>query len=141
MRIYFHQNATAADVEQRLFKPFYAMLTAAKNGVDVELSEHKHRRSTAQNAFYWSNMTDVAVVLNEAGCGYGEYRIPYTAEVVHEINKTIFGQKTTTKMAVAEFSAYMTAVFDFWIERTRGFFVPKESAESYLDRSGYLKGE
>ena len=141
MRIYFHQNATAADVEQRLLKPFYAMLTAAKNGVDVELSEHKHRRSTAQNAFYWSNMTDVAAVLNEAGCGYGEYRIPYTAEVGHEINKTIFGKKTTTKMAVSEFSAYMTAVFDFWIERTRGFFVAKESAESYLDRSGYLKGE
>ena len=97
MRIYFHQNATAADVEQRLFKPFYAMLAAAKNGVDVELSEHKHRRSTAQNAFYWSNMTDVAVVLNEAGCGYGEYRIPYTPE---RMLKTCIRMPTMTTVEI-----------------------------------------
>ena len=58
MKIYFQANASPADVEQRLFKPFYAMLAGVKNGVDVELSEHKHRRSTAQNAFYWANIQD-----------------------------------------------------------------------------------
>lgn len=138
MKIHFQPNASSADIEQRLFKPFYAMLAGAKNGVDVELSEHKRRRSSEQNAFYWANMTDVAAVLNEAGCGYGDYSIPYTAEIVHEINKTVFGHKTTTKMTVADFSAYMTAVFDFWIERTRGFFVPKETAASYLERTGLV---
>lgn len=138
MKIHFHPNASSADIEQRLFKPFYAMLAGAKNGVDVELSEHKRRRSAEQNAFYWANMTDVAAVLNEAGCGYGDYSIPYTAEIVHEINKTVFGHNTTTKMTVADFSAYMTAVFDFWIERTRGFFVPKETASSYLKRTGLV---
>ena len=138
MRIYFAPNATRGDIEQRLVKPVCAMLAGAKNGIDVEIAEHKNRRSTVQNAFYWANMTDVATVLNEAGCRYGDYAIPYTAELVHEINKTIFGHKTTTRMATSEFAEYMTAVFDFWIERTRGFFVPKESAENYLERTGLI---
>lgn len=138
---FFKSPTTAAEIDLRLVKPLLAILTTAKNGVDIEIKEHKRRRTTDQNSFYWLNMTDVAKTLNDAGATYGEHALPYTAELVHEINKRLFGQKTTAKMSTQEFSDYMTQVFAFWIEKTYGFFIPKESPQSYLERTGLIEKE
>lgn len=136
---YFPATATASDIEIRLIKPLKAMIAGTKNGVDVEIKEHKRRRSNDQNRFYWLNMGEIVNVLNEAGATYGEYDLPYTPEIVHEINKRIFGEKTTAKMSVAEFGDYMEKVFGFWIEKTAGFFIPKESPQSYIERTGLIE--
>lgn len=110
-----------------------------KNGkkVMVEVKEHKQRRTTEQNNYYWLICSEVAEFLNEAGLSYGEHQIPYKGELIHEINKTIFGVKTTTKLNISEFCQYMTKVIFFWQDKTNGEFAPSELPASWLSQRGY----
>lgn len=110
-----------------------------KNGkkVMIDVKEHKHRRSTEQNNYYWLICGEIADFLNEAGLSYGEHQIPYRGELIHEINKTIFGIKTTTKLTISEFCQFMTKVIFFWQDKTNGEFAPSELPAHYLERKGY----
>ena len=105
--------------------------------VVLELSEFKPKRNNEQNAYYWLFNSWVANFLNEAGLTYGEYEIPYTSEIIHEIQKKVFGIETTTKMTVKEFCDYETQVIHFWQERTHGEFQVPELPLSYLSKKGY----
>lgn len=105
--------------------------------VVLELSEFKPKRNNEQNAYYWLFNGWVANFLNEAGLTYGEYEIPYTSEIIHDIQKKLFGVKTTTKMTVGEFCDYITKVTSFWQERTHGEFQVPELPLSYLNKKGY----
>ena len=105
--------------------------------VVLELSEFKPKRNNEQNAYYWLFNGWVADFLNEAGLTYGEYEIPYTSEIIHDIQKKLFGVKTTTKMTVGEFCDYITKVMLFWQERTHGEFQVPELPLSYLSKKGY----
>lgn len=138
--IYLNKQTTEAEINLRVIAPLKAMLSASRNGVDFEMKEHRQTRSTAQNRFYWENVGQVVNVLNEAGCTYGEDCLPFTSEIIHEINKIKLGVQTTTRLSVKEFCEFMDKMFAFWIERTAGVFVPLETASSYLERTGLLKG-
>ena len=105
--------------------------------VVLELSEFKPKRNNEQNAYYWLFNSWVANFLNEAGLTYGEYEIPYTSEIIHDIQKKLFGVKTTTKMTAGEFCDYITKVMLFWQERTHGEFQVPELPLSYLSKKGY----
>lgn len=136
--IAYFNKAIDADIDLRLVKPLKALIESSKDGVDVEIKPHKTKRSNEQNRFYWANLTDVCKVLNDAGCRYGKYEIPYSAELIHEINKAVIGEKSTARMSVKEFTEYMEKVFAFWIEKTGGYFVPKETTTSYLEKTGLI---
>lgn len=136
--IYFRPDATEREIALRLVAPLMARLKAAKHGIDVEISDHKQRRTTEQNRFYWANVGDVVNVLNDAGLTYGEWCLPYTSEILHEINKKIFGVQSTAKLSKEEFCAFIDQLQAFWIERTDGFYMPRETAYSYLERTGLI---
>ena len=113
------------------------LLDAGKT-VDVTVAEHKEKRSNQANAYYWLFNTELAKFLDEAGLSYGEYKLPYTGELVHEINKSLFGVPTTTKMKKDEFCEYMTKLMSFWTERTAGQFIMSESPYGYLEKTGVV---
>ena len=104
----------------------------------VEVSEKKQKRSNEQNNYYWLFNGQLADFLNDSGLSYGEYNIPYTADIIHDIDKTIFGVKTTTKMDVGEFCEYMNKLLIFWQEKTKGEFQMSELPANYLERKGYI---
>ena len=137
--LYFRPDATEREIALRLVAPLQARLKAAKHGVDVTVADHKQRRTTEQNRFYWLTVGDIADVLNDAGLTYGEWCLPYTAEILHAINKQIFGIETTTKMSKAEFCDFIDKLQAFWIERTNGHYMPRETAYSYLERTGLIE--
>lgn len=112
-----------------------------KNGkqVDIEVTEHKNKRSIEQNNYYFLFCSELAKFFNDAGLSYGEFQIPYTTDLIHDINKKIFGVKTTTRLSIKDFCEYMTKVLIFWTEKTHGEFQMKELAESYLQRKGYME--
>ena len=105
--------------------------------VILELSEFRPKRNNEQNAYYWLFNGWIADFLNESGLSYGEFEIPYTAEIIHDIQKKLFGIKTTTKMTVTEFCDYITKITVFWQERTRGEFQVPELPLIYLSKKGY----
>lgn len=105
--------------------------------VILELSEFKPKRNNEQNAYYWLFNGWIADFLNESGLSYGEFEIPYTAEIIHDIQKKLFGVKTTTKMTVTEFCDYITKITVFWQEKTRGEFQVPELPMIYLQKKGY----
>lgn len=96
-------------------------------------------RSNEQNSYYFLFNKWVADCLNKAGCTYGEYELPYTVDLVHDINKKVFGYSTTTKMSVGEFCDYITQVSAFWIEKTKGELEIPELPDAYLERKGYTR--
>lgn len=105
--------------------------------IDVEVKKHEHKRSNAQNSYYFLICSEVAKFLDDAGLSYGEYNIPYTGDLLHEINKIHFGVKTTTKLNMSEFCEYMDKVILFWQEKTNYFWMPSELPTSYLISRGY----
>lgn len=110
-----------------------------ENGKEVvaEVNEFKRKRTNEQNAYYFLLNNEVAKFLNEAGLTYGEFGLPYNKDIVHEIQKKVFGIETTTKMNIQEFCDYETQVIHFWQERTHGEWRPTELPESYLIKKGY----
>lgn len=114
------------------------VLLDAGKAVDVTVAEHKVKRTNQQNAYYWLFNGELAKFLDEAGLSYGEYKLPYTGELVHEINKSLFGVSTTTKMKKDEFCEYMTKLMSFWTEKTAGQFIMSESPYGYLEKVGYV---
>lgn len=111
---------------------------APKWGYDVEVKEFKPKRSHPQNDYYWVQNESVSKFLNESGLSMA-FGLPFTSEAIHEINKMFLGVQTTTKMSVPEFCEYMTKMFAFWTEKTRGNWQPEESPYGYLERVGYVE--
>ena len=126
-----------------LNQSFRALHTQAKTMlekgkmIEVVVSEKKTKRSNDQNAYYFLINKQVADFLNDSGLSYGEFDLPYTSEIIHEIQKKVFGVKTTTKMTVGEFCEYENKVILFWQERTGYEWQPSEMPASYLVSRGY----
>lgn len=105
--------------------------------VSLELTKSVETRSSAQNRYYFEFNSWVRDTLNKAGCTYGKHKLPYTTDLVHSINKQIFGHDTTRKMSVQEFCDYITQVSAFWIEETNGNLEIPELPRDYLIKRGY----
>lgn len=112
-------------------------LIFAGKSVDIDVKEHKHKRSNEQNAYYWLFNKELGDYLTDAGCRYGEYKLPYNKGIIHMINKEVFGIETTTKMSVGEFCDYMSRLLVFWGEKTNNSFVMSETPSEYLVKRGY----
>lgn len=119
-----------------LFEQANNMLACGKNVV-VEVSEFRNKRSNDQNSYYWKYNSELADFFNDSGLSYGEYSIPYTSEIIHDIQKKLFGIKTTTKMTTGEFCDYIHKLQSFWSDKTNGEFMMSELPESYLISKGY----
>lgn len=104
--------------------------------VTVEVTEFKAKRSNAANNYYWLFNAELSEFLNLSGLSYGEHQLPYTAELIHEINKKLFGVKSTKKMSVGEFCEYMNKLLFFWQDKTAGEFQMSELPANYLYERG-----
>lgn len=105
--------------------------------VEADVNEFKPKRTNGQNAYYWLSCGWVSDCLNDAGLTYGEYKLPYNKNIVHDIQKHLFGVETTTKMKKDEFCEYIDKVTCLWQDKTKGAYQPKELPLSYLERKGY----
>ena len=130
--MYIGNKAYIKNVFRLAYEQADALLSSGKT-VDVSVSEHKTKRSSAQNRFYFK--------VNNAGLTYGDFNLPYTTELCHEINKKIFGISTTTRMSKEDFCDYMTKILSYWIEKTNGQFEFEETPYSYLERTGLANAE
>ena len=100
--MYIGNKAYIKNVFRLAYEQAEALLSDGKS-VDVSVSEHKTKRSSAQNRFYFKVNQELAKFFNEAGLTYGDFQLPYTTELCHEINKKLFGISTTTKMEKQEY--------------------------------------
>lgn len=107
-----------------------AMIISGKK-VEIEVSEYKPKRSSAQNSYYWIFNNEVAKFLNDSGLSYGEHNIPYDKDIIHKINKVIFSRDTTTKMSIGEFCEYMTKIIIWWTEKTMVCFLCRNFQMSF----------
>lgn len=115
-----------------------AQIILANGGtVDADVKKHVNNRTADQNAYYWLFNHELAEFLDKSGLTYGEFKIPYTKDIIHDINKTLYGVKTTTKLSIGEFCQYMNKLLIFWQERTGGEFQMSELPANYLERKGY----
>lgn len=135
--MYIGNKTYQKQVFRTLWDSATALLDAGKP-VDVTVSEHKIKRTNAQNNYYFLFNGELAKFLNESGLSYGEYNLPYTTELIHDINKRLFGVSTTTKMKKDEFCEYMTKLMSFWTEKTAGQFIMSESPYGYLEKTGVV---
>ena len=130
----------ASEPKNRIIEQVAQVIKAMSpvHGYDVEVSEHKPKRTNAQNDFYWLNNDDIARFLNDSGVKMA-FGLPFKSETIHEINKKYLGVPSTRKQDIHAFSEYMTKVFAFWIEKTGGMWQPKESPYGYLEKVGYVE--
>ena len=134
--MYISQISQLKPSFRALYNQAELLLNSGKKIV-VEVVEKKNRRSNEQNAYYWLFNGQLADFLNDSGLSYGEYQIPYTQDIIHDINKKLFGVKTTTKMNVSDFCDYMNKLLFFWQDKTNGEFMMSELPANYLERKGY----
>ena len=134
--MYFYSTEPKNKIIEQVAKVIQAMSPA--HGYDIEVKEHKQRRSNEANNFYWLNNDDIAKFLNDSGVKLG-FGLPFTSETIHEINKKYLGVPSTRKKDTSDFSEYMTKVFAFWIEKTNGMWQPKESPYGYLEKVGLVE--
>lgn len=115
-----------------------------RGSIDVEVKKHTHKRSSAQNNYYWLICTELAEFFQEHDI-YDEYdafgttiKRHYTKDSVHDrLNKPLLGVETTKKMSVKEFCDYMTKIILFWQEQTDNEWMPSELPATYLSSRGY----
>ena len=119
-----------------LYQQAEVLLSCGKQ-VRAEICEFIKKRSVEANNYYWLICKEVGDFLDEAGLSYGEYKLKYNKDLIHEINKQIFGVETTTKMNVREFCDYTTKMIQFWQEKTNFNWCPSELPISYLIAKGY----
>lgn len=105
--------------------------------VSLEVTKFVETRSVAQNNYYFKLNSWIRDTLKKGGCTYGEFELPYTTNIVHDINKQIFGYETTKNMTVQEFYDYITEVTVFWTERTEGALEIPETPREYLIKHGF----
>lgn len=134
--MYFYPNEPKNRIIEQVAQVINAM--SPVHGYDINVSEHKPKRTNAQNDFYWVNNEDVAKFLNDSGVQLG-FGLPFTSETIHEINKKYLGVPSTRKQDIHSFSEYMTKVFAYWIEKTNGMWQPKESPYGYLEKVGLVE--
>lgn len=135
--MYISSTAQLKPSFRALYNQAELMLNAGKK-ITVEVLEKKNKRTNEQNAYYWLFNGELSSFLNDSGLSYGEHQIPYTGELIHEINKKLFGVKTTTKMSIGEFCEYMNKLLLFWQQKTQGEFQMSELPANYLERKGYI---
>ena len=135
--MYISSTAQLKPTFRALYNQAEIMLNAGKK-ITVEVAEKKQKRSNEQNAYYWLFCGQLATFLSDSGLTYGEHQIPYSSELIHEINKKLFSVKTTTKLSVGEFCEYMNKLLLFWQEKTAGEFQMSELPANYLERKGYI---
>lgn len=130
------QSSELEQAFKTLYRTAKIMIECGKE-VFADVSEYKKKRSSQANAYYWLSNGWVAECLNDAGCTYGEFEIPFTPEIVHDIQKKLFGIKTTTKMTKDEFCDYIYRITAFWQDKTKGEYQPHELPLSYFEKRGY----
>lgn len=121
---------------KQLRKQAESLLLVSK-GIDITICEHKKKRTRDQNNYYWELCEDIAKFLDNAGCYYGEYKLPYKKDYIHDINKAVLGIDSTKKMDIKTFCEYITRVTIFWEEKTKKFWHPSELPEGYFLKKGY----
>lgn len=134
--MYIAREENLKDCFAALYKQ--ARIILANGGtVDAEVKKHVQNRTAEQNAYYWLFNCQLADFLDKSGLTYGEFKIPYTKDIIHDINKTIYGVKSTAKLSIGDFCEYMNKLLLFWQERTQGEFQMSELPANYLERKGY----
>lgn len=126
-----------------LFNQAEIMLANGKQ-LDVEVKEHKHRRTLEQNNYYWEFCEQFAKFLQEKEI-MKKYEVLgvqverfFTKEDVHkDLNKPLLDVKSTKNMSIGEFCEYMNKLLLYWNERTKGEFQMSELPANYLERKGY----
>jgi len=134
--MYFYPNEPKQKIIDQVAQVIKCMSPAY--GYEIDVKEHKPHRTNQQNRFYWLNNQAVADFLNDAGATLG-YGLPFTAEIVHEINKKWLGTVSTKDKNITQFCEYMTKMFAFWIEKTGGQWQPQESPYGYLEKTGLVE--
>lgn len=142
--MYISQPQFLKEAFRSLYHTAELMLASGKK-IDVEVKEHKQKRSLEQNNYYWEFCTQLANFFQEREIMnthevYGvKVEIPYTKDSIHkELNKPLFGIDSTTKMSMSEFCQYMNKLILFWSEKTSGEFQMSELPANYLERKGYV---
>jgi hypothetical protein len=122
-----------------LEKEAQAFFDAGIERVIIKVKEHKDKRTTLQNSFYWLNVASIAKFMADAGATFefDGMMFPYDEDYVHGINKRMFGVKTTTGIPKKEYVTFMDSVFYLWNSKTLGEWQPKESTRSYFEKNGY----
>jgi sulfatase maturation enzyme AslB (radical SAM superfamily) len=110
------------------------------NEVEIKIEPYVVERSLEQNNYYWLCNNSIASFLNNAGIpakkvNYAgqSFNINFSSQLIHEINKEVFGINTTTKLSRKEFGEYMEKVFALWIEKTKGEWYPPDLIRSYVN--------
>lgn len=125
-----------------VFKTIYQALEIFPDGVNMLLeAKDKEKRSNPQNNYYWLVCASISSFLNDSGVSYKKityaentFDIEWNQDDVHNINKKVFGVKTTKGLSIKEFTEYMEKVFSLWIEKTKGNWeVPIPITEYFND--------
>lgn len=102
--MYISQESQLKPAFRALFNQAEIMINNGKK-IIVEVVEKKQKRSNEQNAYYWIFNGQLADFLDNAGLTYGEHHIPYTGELIHEINKRYSGLRQPLKCLPANFAS------------------------------------
>lgn len=137
MAVYCIKNSDDITKLTKYLATVYPKANAVKRQILVEVTEHRPDRTKDQNAYYWLVNKAIADCLNKAGCTYGDLHLPYSKDLVHTINKSVFGLESTKDMSIHDFCDFMTKTITFWQERTNNNIRLPELPEDYFITRGY----
>lgn len=122
------QTIILRDDTQRIpFVKFLNNLTLEKP-VEITIKDYRKKRSLSQLALYWVWVNRVVeIVADETGHSPEEihtyFKTRFLTPQVIEIDGKIVNHYTTTKLTMAEMSAYMTQIYEF-VTSTMGLYLP-----------------
>lgn len=102
-----------------------AVLSSAKYGIDIDIKEHKKKRTNDQNSYLWGIYQHIVEFYNETGFTPDNIKVRFlNSDLLHEYFKARFDVKTTTKMTTTDFSAYTDKIQLLMTEQSKGEYQP-----------------
>lgn len=131
--MFFRPDTPLQEIQKWVDAQLPAVYNTAKNGIEINIIQHKNKRTNEQNRFLMCIMTHIVkLYINTgfmpAGCQPWMMR----TDVQKAYWKARFGVEQTSKMSTAEFTKFIDFIQNTMVEETNGEYEILTTDSAYL---------
>lgn len=131
--MFFNSSTPCSEIQRWISVQLPAVVSAAKNGVDVDIRPHKTQRSNQQNRFLMAIMVALVRFYHETGflpSGLSPWAM--RTDILKEYWKSRLGVVSTSKLDTSAFGRFIDGIQRILVEETSGEWEILQPDSAYI---------